>query len=218
MRKNPKFDLKYQYRKTLEISASASLLLIIALFMVFKRFEIDVNVRAVEPPSIKVEDIPITRTVKKVEVPRKPTIPVEDPTVDPADLADIPDVFAFDEFNIKKPPPPPPEEQEAVPYYKVEQKPELIGGQQAIADFIKKHDLFPKMAADLSIAGDVMIGFIVSTEGIPTDVKVIQERPKELGFGEAGVKVMKAMRFTPGIQGDRAVPVEMQQPIRFKFD
>lgn len=218
MRKNPKFDLKYQYRKTLEVSASISLLLIIALFMVFKRFVVDVNVRGVEALSIKVEDIPITRTVKKVEIPRKPTIPVEDPEADPADIADIPDILGFDEFDAKKPPPPPPEEEEAVPYYKVEQKPELIGGQQAIAEYIRDNDLFPETAAEFNIAGQVMIGFIVSKEGVPTEVKVIQERPKDLGFGEAGVKVMKAMRFTPGVQGDRTVPVEMQQPIVFKFD
>jgi len=214
MYKNPKYDLKFQYRRVLETSAAISLLFVIVMLMTFKKFEVDVDIRAVETIAIQVEDIPITRTVKKVEVPRKPTIPIVDPDVDIEDDIDIAFFEDFD-IDIAPPPPPPPEEIEEVPFYKVERKPILVGGQQVIAEYIKKHNLFPEFAAEHGISGVVLIGFVVNKDGIPEKVKVLDEKPEDLGFGEAGIKVMQAMRFTPGMQRDKLVRVAMQQPIRF---
>ncbi len=217
MRKDPRADLKYQYRRTLEASSAIALFIIIVLLMAFKRFESNVELRIVEAPPIEVEDIPITRTIKKIEVPRKPTIPVEDPEVDIEDNVDIPEADFFDPM-IAPPPPPPSIEEEVVPFFKVEVPPTLKGGDAAIRNYIIKHNLYPKMACEAGVSGMVLIGFIVNKEGIPTNVKVMQEKPPGLGFGEAGVKVMKAMRFTPGMQRDKPVSVQMQQPIRFTIE
>ena len=214
MYKTPKYDLKYQYRRVLEISAIVSLLVLIALLMIFKKFEVDVNVAAVDAIAIKVEDIPITRTVKKVDVPRKPTIPVEDPDIDLEEDVEI-EFFEDFDFDLAPPPPPPPEEEEIVPFFKVERPPVLAGGTQAINDYIVANNLFPEMATENGISGVALIGFIVNTQGIPEDVKVMQEKPPGLGFGDAGVKVMRAMRFSPGMQRDKLVKVPMQQKIVF---
>ena len=199
------------------MSLVLSLLGIIAMLMIFKKFEVDITMRALEAPAIEVEDIPITRTIKKVEVPRKPTIPVEDPDVDIEDDIDIPDSDIFDP-TLAPPPPPPALEEELVPFYKVEVKPQLIGGNQTIADYIRRYNLYPSMAYEAGISGKVMISFIVGKDGKTRDVKVMQEKPANLGFGEAGVKVMKAMTFTPGMQRDKPVAVPMQQPIRFTIE
>ncbi len=214
MIKNPKYDLRYQYRQVLEASTVVSLLAIIIMLMVFKKFETIINLKGMDAPAIEVEDIPITRTVKKMEIPRKPTIPIEDPDIDMADDIDLPDLEDFFDPDLSPPPPPPPDE-EVIPFFKVEHPPVLTGGNQAIANYIVRHDLFPRMAREAGVSGKVMVEFVVDKEGNTREVKAIQERPPGLGFGEAGVKVMKAMKFQPGMQRDRPVSVRMQQPISF---
>ncbi|NQU06194.1 MAG: TonB family protein [Calditrichaeota bacterium] len=217
MFKNPQFDLKYQYRLTLQAGAVISLAIIIIMLMIFKKFETDVVVRGLEAPAIQVEDIPETRIVKKVEVPRKPTIPVEDPKIDPFEDIKIPE--ALFNINVAPPPPPPSIVGERVPIWIVEVEPKLIGGSEAIQAYIIKHNLYPKMAYKAGVSGKALIGFSIDKEGNTTNVVVLEERPVELGFGVAGVKVMKAMKFTPGIQRDKTVGVSrVQQLIKFELE
>ncbi|MDP8228923.1 MAG: hypothetical protein P9M15_05670, partial [Candidatus Electryoneaceae bacterium] len=196
MIKNPQYDLRYQYRRVLEASLAVSLLIIIVMLMVNKKFESEISLRGVDAPAIEVEDIPITRTIKKVEVPKKPTIPVEDPDIEFDENIELPEMEEFDLFDFAPPPPPPPEE-EIVPFFRVEQKPVLAGGNAAISQYILDHDLFPRMAREAGVSGEAMILFLVGTDGVPRDVRIGEERPVGLGFGEAGVTVMKAMRFSP---------------------
>lgn len=217
MRKAPEADLRFQYRRVLEGSAVVALALISLVFILWKKFEGRGQIKAIEVPVIQVEDIPITRTVKRVEAPRKPTIPIEDPEINPDVDIEIPDVDITDIMPLP-PPPPPPVEEEVFTFFKVEKVPELIGGERAIQEYIIKNNLFPKMAVEAGISGVALIGFIVEKDGSTSDVQVIQEKPPNLGFGEAGVKVMQAMRFTPGYQRDKPVRVRMQQPIRFTIE
>ncbi|MBU1881822.1 energy transducer TonB, partial [bacterium] len=114
------------------------------------------------------------------------------------------------------PPPPPSDDDDIVDFFAVEHKPELIGGAQAIYDYIQKHNLFPRMAQQAGVGGTCIIRFIVDETGKPINIEVFQERPEGLGFGEAGVKAIGAMKFKPGKQRDRFVKVPMQQVIKFK--
>jgi len=59
---------------------------------------------------------------------------------------------------------------------------------------------------------------VVDETGSPINVEVYQERPPNLGFGQAGVKAIKAMKFKPGKQRDRFVKVRMRQVIRFEVE
>lgn len=217
MRQLPEYDLKFQYRRVLEWCTVIALALCVAALIASKKFETSAVAKVVDIPQLQVEDIPVTRTLKRSEAPRKPTIPVEDPEISPEADVDIPDVDIISS-EVQPPPPPPAIEEEIVPFFKVEVQPQLIGGPEAIAEYIKTHDLFPRIAREAGVSGKVLIGFVVNRDGVPTDVHVIQEKPPGLGFGEAGVKVMQAMRFTPGMQRDRAVSVSMQQPITFTFE
>ncbi|MFH0766091.1 MAG: TonB family protein [Calditrichota bacterium] len=217
MKKNAKFDLRSQYKRTLQISAIAALLLVIAAFIAFKKFEADAEVCVVEIPPLEIQDIPRTKMERKVEVPPKPIVPVEAPEVDEAVDVSLPGDNIVD-YKFQPPPASPPLEQEERIYVKVERMPELIGGLKALSEYIQKNRLYPRFAAENRISGKVMIEFVVDKEGNPTQVTVLEEKPPNLGFGEAGVQAVSAMRFTPGHQQDRIVVVRMKQPIFLKID
>ncbi|MDP8229369.1 MAG: energy transducer TonB [Candidatus Electryoneaceae bacterium] len=121
------------------------------------------------------------------------------------------------DYGIYPPPPPPPEEP-IDGFYVVETKPVLIGGHAAIGQYgqyINDHNLFPVSAREAGVSGEAIIQFMLDTAGVPRDVRVSQEIPEGLGFGEAGITVMKAMRFTPGMHRGRKVDTPMQQQIVF---
>lgn len=212
--KDPKYDLKLQYAKVLEISLIITLVLVSSVFIASKKLQFENKVVKTEAVVIKAEDIPITQQVKRPPPPARPSIPVEsdDPEIDDDTTIDDIDWDISDE-----PPPPPPPPDEVVDFFAVEFKPELIGGAQAIYDYITNHDLYPEMARLAGMNGDVIIRFIVGADGNPTNFDIFQEKPAGLGFGEAGVKAMKNMKFKPGRQRDRYVAVNMQQVIRFRM-
>ena len=202
-----------QYPKVVETSLVIVLALMTLVFITSKEIAIKAKQTKVEEVIIKVEDIPITHQIKRPPPPARPTIPIE------SDDADIEDDMSIDDtdWDVFDPPPPPPfMDDDVVDFYAVEEKPELIGGAQAINDYIKKHNLVPAMAVQAGVSGICIIKFIVDETGTPTNITIFQEKPKGLGFGEAGVKAIKAMRFKPGRQRDRFVKVPMQQVIKFK--
>ncbi|MBS1262320.1 MAG: hypothetical protein MAG453_01663 [Calditrichaeota bacterium] len=214
--KKPEAEVRLRYPKYVELGLVAALLLVIIVFLVSKQFDREIELRKAEDVVLETEEIPITKQVKRPPPPARPSIPVEDPEVDvEADLAfeDIDDI----DWRMEAPPPPPSVEEEVVEFFSVEKPPKLVGGTQALYDYMRKHDLYPEMARKAQIEGVVIIEFIVDKQGNPTDVHVKQERPQGLGFGEAGVEAIEAMKFTPGKQRDQAVPVRMKQPIRFQL-
>lgn len=216
-RKHPQFDLKLQYKKTLELALVISLLLTSGVFLASKEFRFEQRIRTVEQVIIKAEDIPITQQVKRPPPPKRPSIPIEDPDTDIEDDMTIEDT---DYDILDEPPPPPPiltQQEEAVPFWAIEEKPELIGGPQAINDYIVKRQLYPEMAQTAESNGDVIVQFTVTKDGGVTDCEVSQEKPEGLGFGEAAITAMLAMKFKPGKQRDKPVPVRMQQTIRFRM-
>ncbi len=165
----------------------------------------------IEEVIIKVEDIPITHQIKPPLPPARPTIPEEseDPDIPPD--ATIPDT----DWDLGKEMLPPIFEDDIYEHIAVEEVPKLIGGARAIYDYIRRENLFPSLAAKAGVGGECTIHFVVDKTGKPIDIKVAEENPEGLGFGEAGMKAIAAMRFEPGRQHDRYVKVRMQQTIKF---
>lgn len=213
-KKNPKADLRFQYPKVLEASLAIVLALMTLVFISSKQMALKARHAKVEEVIIKVEDIPITHQIKRPPPPARPTIPIE------TDDADIEDDMTIDDTEwdlLDEPPPPPPStDGDIVDFFAVEEKPELIGGADAIYDYIKKNNLVPQMAVQAGVGGICIIKFIVDETGTPTNITIFQEKPEGLGFGAAGVKAIQAMKFKPGRQRDRYVKVPMQQVIRFQ--
>lgn len=214
-KKDPKADLKLHYPKVLEVSFIITLLLFSTILLGSKQLVVKRQNAKADQVAIKAEDIPVTQQVKQPPPPARPSIPVESDDPDISDEVSIDDV----EWDItdEPPPPPPPEPEETVDFFAVEEKPEIIGGGDALYKYINDHDLYPEMAKIAGMNGDVIIQFIVGPDGSPRNVTVYQERPAGLGFGEAGVKAIMAMKFKPGKQRDRFVAVNMQQTIRFRM-
>lgn len=66
------------------------------------------------------------------------------------------------------------------------------------------------------VSGKVVLRFICSEEGIPVEIKVFSEDPKDMGLGAEAIKAVKFVRFKPGMTVDRPVAVRMQLPIVFE--
>jgi len=176
--------------------------------MLYKKFDVRVDSAGFENIMLGVNDIPNPQVEELVDKRLRFQTPPP-----PSDIIHPKDLRVSQDFVL--PPPPPPEEDQAVSFFKVESKPELIGGQASIFEYINKHDLLPKKKSELGISGRALIGFTVNTKGLPEEVRVMQEKPEGFGFGEAGMEVMKAMRFYPGILRDEYVSVTMHKQIKF---
>lgn len=215
--KNPEAETRLKYPRILELSAIAALLIVILFFLFSKEFDQEVKIQQAEEVVLETEEIPITRQVKRPPPPARPSIPVEDPEVDAEDDLAFEDIDEID-WSVEAPPPPPSVEEEVVEFFLVEEPPQIKGGVAALYKYLSRNNLYPEMAHKAGIEGDVIIQFVVDENGNPTNVNIMQERPPGLGFGEAGIKAIKAMTFSPGYQRDKPVRVRMQQVIRFRIE
>ncbi len=99
----------------------------------------------------------------------------------------------------------------------VEQNPEFLGGNAAMASFLQKNLKYPSPAVRANIQGRVFVQFTVGSDGKIENVKSI----KGIGFGcdEEAERVVKLMPdWNPGKQAGRAVRVRYTLPIAFQLD
>ncbi len=114
-----------------------------------------------------------------------------------------------------------PEEQKqnnnAEPYTIVEKMPYYPGGDIAVLKQIRDNINYPQSAREQAISGTVFISFVVTEQGKVTKVKVSKGVSKELD--NEAVRVVSLLKdFTPGIQGGKAVPVQMNLPVKFSLE
>jgi TonB family protein len=96
----------------------------------------------------------------------------------------------------------------------VEKMPEFRGGENSLIEFLKKNIRYPEDAKDLGISGTVYATFIVGTDGIIKDMKVL--RGVHPLLDEEAIRVIKKMPFwKPGIQKGKPVNVSYVLPINF---
>ena len=97
-------------------------------------------------------------------------------------------------------------------YLNVEKMPIIKGGFAAVGKKIK----YPNIAKQMGMQGVVYIGFIVNSEGKVEDPKILKSVAKILDE-EAMRVVEKEIKFEPGYQEGKAVPVRFVLPIKFKL-
>ncbi|MEZ4805101.1 MAG: TonB family protein [Bacteroidia bacterium] len=97
-------------------------------------------------------------------------------------------------------------------------KPEFIGGNDKIQEFIKEHIIYPKNAISIEAEGIVMVSFIVEKDGRVTNVKI---RGMKAGndLDEEAIRVVKLFpNFKPGLYKKHPVRVICSIPIEFILD
>lgn len=210
-----------QSNKLHRVTDTATLIILLLFTIVFgfhHKFTegkiIDEQVQTVE---IKIEKVEVTQQVQKVVKPSTAKIPI---AVDDEEELDDDVEFEIEktDFSMEDAPPPPPppvisDDDEVIDFFAVQEKPEIMGGNGAVYKYIE----YPPMAKRAGIGGRVTLKFICSKEGIPTNIRVIQEKPKDMGFGQAAVKALSKARLKPGIQRDSPVAVSMTLPLFFKI-
>lgn len=202
-----------------DIISLVVLLTFTIVFALHHRFtETEVFEEETQAVDIKIEKVEVTQQVQKVVKPSAAKIPiaVEDEEEIEEDVEFEIEEADFSMDDAPPPPPPPPatmEEEEIIDFFAVQEKPSITGGVQAIYANLE----YPAMARKAGVSGRVTLRFVCSKQGIPTNIRVIQEKPKDMGFGEAAMKALAKVRLKPGIQRDKPVAVSMVQPIFFRI-
>ena len=213
LKKNPKFDLKLKYKRTLEICMVLSISFIVLAFKLFPTYQKAV-VKKEEPQElIQIEDVQRTIHEKLPPPPPKPPIPIEAPTDELIDDVEIEDTELLVEEQITTPPPPPieDEEEEVEPtfFIAVEQLPQPIGGMEGIHNRL----VYPPIAQRAGVQGKVYVKAFVNELGKVERVELL----KGIGAGcdEEVMRVVRETNFTPGKQRGKAVKVQVTLNIKF---
>lgn len=95
-----------------------------------------------------------------------------------------------------------------------EQQASFPGGQKAWVKFLRKNLDYPRQAKRMGLSGTVFLSFVVSKEGVVSDIKVM----REVGGGcdEEAMRVLAmSPKWNPGLQRGR--PVKSRMNIRVVF-
>jgi protein TonB len=94
--------------------------------------------------------------------------------------------------------------------------PEPNGGITGLANFLKQNLQYPDVAAAKGISGQVIVSFVVETDGHLSDIHVT--RSAGFGFDEEAVRVLKlAPAWQPGSQNGQPVRVRYSIPVNFRI-
>lgn len=96
-------------------------------------------------------------------------------------------------------------------YTMVDQMPEMVGGLKELY----KNISYPSEARSQGIEGRVFIKFVVDENGNVQNPEIMRDIGG--GCGDAAIKAIKKVKFTPGQQGGNTVKVQYSLPITFKL-
>jgi TonB family protein len=102
------------------------------------------------------------------------------------------------------------------PYVALEEMPEYPGGSAALTNFIKKTITYPEQAKAEKVIGNVIIRFIVNTEGNPEGISVLKGVHPLLD-AEAIRVVSMLTGFKPGMNRGEAVNTWYMIPVNFSL-
>jgi len=77
--------------------------------------------------------------------------------------------------------------------------------------------VYPPIALRSAIEGRVILELFVDRNGVVQRITILQENPKDRGFGEAAVKAFTGRRCTPAYANGEAVSARYRYPVSFKI-
>lgn len=92
-----------------------------------------------------------------------------------------------------------------------EVNPVLVGGLEALQRGI----VYPEADRMAGIEGRVLLRFVVDVEGMPGQVEIV--RSVSAGLDSAATAAVRDARFTPGMDGGKAVSVRLVLPVTFRI-
>jgi len=216
-------DLKVQYHTTLLLGFALSLGLLVGLtYIDFRASTAENSVTLEQQEVVEMQEIQQTEQIERAPLPPRPTTPVEVPNDEviedePLNLDASLDLNAS--LDVPSTPPPAPEaapeeenEDEQGFFVIVEEKPELIGGTQAIYEKMR----YPSVLRAAGVEGRVIVQFIVDENGNVVDPTVLQS-PHSMLSKEA-LRALQLVKFKPGRQRSQPVRVQMALPIIFRLE
>jgi periplasmic protein TonB len=213
IRKNPKVSLKLKYQKMIELSLVLALAIMVIAFQAFKRFESNIEVQNTVNIIIDVQEIAKTEQQQRPPAPQRPTVPIE------SEDEDLPDDVTIENTDIdltELPPPPPPPEEEiddnANIFVAYDEAPAPIGGFPAIQKKLK----YPEIARKAGVEGRVYVNVLIDVKGDVADTRILKSLGNN-GCDEAAVAAIKAVKWIPAKQRDKAVKVWVGIPVVFKL-
>jgi len=210
-------DLKKNYYIHFEMGMIMSLLVMIVLVRI-DFYPEEKQIEYVKSEEIiQVEEIERTRQESLPPPPPRPPVPVEVPNDEI--ITDV-KIDLDSELNITDElimPPAPPEQsdnseetdQNDEIFVIVEEMPVMIGGMSSIYSRLK----YPDQALRNNISGKVVLQFVINERGEVTNPEVV----RGIGYGcdEEAVRVLREVKFTPGLQ--RGMPVKVRASIQVIF-
>ena len=205
MRTELSASLKYSYPVIVRITSFAGIALLIITFLIFprvvNRVELDEEVQII----IEQIDIPQTEQFDRPPPPARPSVPVESESEDIADDVTL-DEFNLDDFDAWDAPPPPPEGPRVkfIPY------------DDPPVPLTPIRPKYPEIAQEAGIEGTVVVQVFVDDKGRVKDT-VILKGILNTGLNEAASTAIRAVRFRPARQRERAVGVWISIPVNFRL-
>ena len=205
MRNEQSASIKFLYPVVVRITGFSGILVLISTFLLFPRatntMELDEEIQII----IEQIDIPQTEQFDQPPPPARPSVPVESESEDVADDVTL-DEFNLDDFDAWDAPPPPPEGPRVkfIPY------------DDPPVPLTPIRPKYPEIAQEAGIEGTVVVQVFVDDRGRVKDTVILTGIPNT-GLDEAATVAIRAVRFRPARQRERAVGVWISIPVNFRL-
>ena len=197
--------LKKNYPLIIRITTLIGIILIILNFLIYPRFINTLSFETLEQLIIENIDIPQTQQIDNTPPPARPSIPVPSDDEDIAEDLTL-DELDFDDFSNMDAPPPPPSGPKVV----------FIPYDDPPVAMTPIRPVYPEIAQEAGIEGVIVVQAFIDEKGRVKETLILKGVPNT-GLDEAAMEAIKATRFRPAKQRERAVGVWISIPVNFRL-